>query len=172
MTIVTVERCGGCGYGIGWHDPETKNCPELKTKKFQPQSPPTVGDWREVLGLDAFARILADRPHAPETPQRPRVPARPPQGPQEYAPQAMKLGQAAGRLGWQCQASYWQGADGGQGCALILAKLPRRAVVTWSKSEPDGKTTGWRADLAYVWRIDDRRLPLKVNHTDMAGLLA
>lgn len=108
---------------------------------------------------------------------RPRVPARPPQGPREIAgagggKQASKLGRAAGARGWSVSALYWQGADGTEGCGVWLAKAECRAVALWSRAVADaGKTTGWKADIAYAWRTDVAGFPTKLTHTDLERLI-
>jgi hypothetical protein len=109
---------------------------------------------------------------------RPRVLARAPRTPAEIAGagggrQASKLGRLAISLGWSVSAHYWQGADGPEGCAIRLAKLPLRAVATWSRpAELVGTKAGWKADLAYAWRIDVPRPPMKVTHTDLERLIS
>jgi hypothetical protein len=149
----------------------------LRQGTFRPAEPEVARRDRfgllvPVIERDEPAEVDEVRPHLP-----PRVPARPPQGPHEIAgagggKQGSKLGRAAVALGWRVEARYWMAADGSEGCAVLLAKLPLRAVALWSrKAEAAGTKTGWKAEGAYAWRTDVARFPTKVTHTDLERLI-
>lgn len=129
--------------------------------------------WLQIMRRDAKARREAyEAAHAPYVPPvvlPPLTPARAPVGPAELAAgqgrQALGLGRKAARAGWQVQASYWEAADGVEGCAVRLARGQLRAVATWLRQP--GET--WSADVAYAWRAG--AMPTKVGHMRLLELL-
>lgn len=158
---------------------KTTDAPLLLRQATFRQPEPAVArrDWFGLLVPVVEAKVVPQevdevRPHLP-----PRVPAREPYGPHEVAgagggKQGTKLGRGALALGWQVGARYWQAADGSEGCAVLLAKLPLRAVALWSRpAEHVGKKTGWKAEGAYAWRTDVARFPTKLTHTQLEGLI-
>lgn len=137
--------------------------------------------WREIMRRDALAAREAieeaRRAYEPDVAPPPLVRARPPYGPHEFAggngkKQGTKLGRGAVALGWEAEPLYWRSGYGDEGCAVRLAKGPLRAVATWKrKPEAAGGLTGWAADVAYAWRTDVQRIPIKLTHTQLEGLI-
>lgn len=169
---MTAQHCAGCGYLRVYH--EDDRCPGLKTKTFQVPEPVVEMDWREIMARDMLARerALHPAPYAPPVVLPPRVPARAPLNRGEFATRAVRLGRIAMANGWDLSPWYWMAGDGAEGCAVKLAKLPLRAVVTWErKSGHAGTLTGWTADVAFAWRQDVARVPMKVTHTTLEGLI-
>jgi len=167
--------CAGCGYLRGHHEGEQRQCPGLKTKTFQVPGPIDTADWREIMRRDMAARerALHPEPYVSPVVPPPRVPARPPLNRGEFATRAIRLGSVAMVKGWDLAPWYWTAHDGAEGCAVTFAKGMLRAVATWKRA-PDlaGKLTGWTADVAYAWRQDVARVPMKVTHTTLEGLIA
>lgn len=104
----------------------------------------------------------------------PQVPARPPAGPGELAGyrgrQALGMGRAAAAAGWTLAAYYARAHDGEEMSAIKMLRGALRAVATWTRPAGNiGKSSGWRADVAYGWI--EGSMPQKVNHTDLEGYL-
>jgi hypothetical protein len=167
------DRCAGCGYV------HTGNCPNQRGKYRGPE-PIDTADYREIMARDAAARFAeieaARRPYVRPVVPAPQVPARAVAAPSEIAgyqgKQAVGLGRGAVAAGWTVVAEYWRGHDGGEGCAVKLARPPLRAVATWTRKPGQvGKLSGWSADVAYAWRDDVERVPTKINHTDLERIM-
>jgi len=174
-------RCASCGYLEAYHDLGTLRCPiETADRAGHRGSfkvrPPLAArhPWFGGPPVDRGAKM---EEALPEEVLPPLVPARLPWGPAEYAggdgnKQATKLGRAAAERGWMAQPAYWRSATGDEGCAVQLAKGPLRAVATWKRPVADfGKLTGWKVDCAYAWRVDVARIPTKLTHTELEGLI-
>lgn len=166
-------RCAGCGYV------HTGNCPNQRGR-FRAPEPIDTSDYRVIMARDAARRRAeteeARKPYAPEVTPPPQVLARPVAGPGEIAGyqgrQAVGLGRRAVAAGWQVAAYYARSHDGGEMCAVKLAKPPLRAVATWTRKPGQvGKLSGWSADVAYAWREDVERVPMKINHTDLERIM-
>lgn len=124
---------------------------------------------RIVLGIEDDSRQLV-------IDVRPRVPARPPRSKAEFAgtngKQAVGLGSAAVKRGFQVSPLYWQAGDGAEGCAVKGHRPGFAFVATWIRpAGKSGDTAGWRADVAYGWDPADSRAPTKMTHTDLEGLI-
>lgn len=155
-------------------------CPGLKTGVFRDPPPIDTAEYRQIMARDAAARFAeieaARRPYVRPAISPPQVPARAVAAPCELAgyqgKQAIGLGRRAVAAGWTVAAEYWRGHDGGEGCAVKLAKPPLRAVATWTRKPGQvGKLSGWAADVAYAWREDVERVPMKINHTDLERIM-
>lgn len=155
---------------------EAGKWPTLRRGSFD--SPPqqryaTRPGWGDVL----FPVIEQQKEDVTETPSlSPQVPARPPCDAGEFAAgngrQARGLGRRAAAAGWQVDALYWRSGDGVEGCAVRLAKDRFRAVATWKRpAGQQGSAKGWAADVAYAWRLDARRFPQQVKHSELEGYL-
>lgn len=174
---VHVCSCG-CGAPAWQHSPDVatalwhgKPCPGRRSK--------ASGEWL-LLRRGTYKQaspIATVGPTAPDdVALPPQVPARAPLTPGEYAGyggrQAVGLGRAGVALGWLVTAHYWRAGDGTEGCAVKLSKGPLRAVATWGRSPgKQGSKSGWTADVAYAWRVDVRRAPTKVTHTELLELI-
>ena len=169
-------------------DPKTKvirPCPgkdtQLRHGHLREPEPIDRTLWREIMRRDALAAReaieAARRPYEPDVAPPPLVPARAPRAPHEFAggdgkKQATKLGRGAVALGWSAEPWYWKDGFGNEGCAVRLRRGPLRAVATWKrKAEHAGELTGWAADVAYAWRTDVDRFPMKLTHTQLEGLI-
>jgi hypothetical protein len=182
-----MNHCASCGYGVEWHDLGTKRCPIETANKsgargtWRDPPPPETLTYEQIMKRDALARRAAieeaHRSYVSPVTLAPIVPARPPYGPHEFAGyggrQAVGLGRKAVALGWEVSPWYWLAGDEHEGCALRLGKGPLRAVACWTrKAGNKNPKSGWSADVAYAWRIDIQRIPTKLNHTELEGLIA
>ncbi|MET0916699.1 MAG: hypothetical protein ABWY81_10935 [Jiangellaceae bacterium] len=144
--------------------------------KFRLAPPPERVDWREILARDAAARLAEPESYVAPAVLPPRIPARPCQGPGEIAgwqgKQAVGLGRRAMEAGWTVGAWYWMAGDGSEGCAVRLRRDVLRGVATWKRAAGKvGAKSGWVADVAYAWRSDVSRMPQKVGHVELEGLV-
>ena len=126
--------------------------------------------------MAARERALYPEPYVSPVVPPPRVLARPPLNLGEYAHyrgQAVGLGCKAMAAGWDVSPWYWMAHDGTEGCAVRLAKGPMRAVATWKRPAGMlGSSKGWAVDVAYAWRVDVDRVPMKVTYTRLGELIA
>lgn len=179
-------HCAACGYPRDTHDLGTNRChPATANSKGARgvwRDPPPLDPmlYPDVLRRDAEARRLEfERKHAvyvPEVILPPQVPARAPRDGSEIAgyqgKQGVGLGRRATALGWAAAARYWRSGEGVEGCAVQLARGTLRAVATWSRKAGNvGAKAGWAVDVAYAWRTDVERIPTKLTHTQLEGLI-
>lgn len=172
----TSEYCGGCGYRLAYHG-AAGECPGLKTKRFTEPGPIDRATWREIMRRDMAARFVVEPVHVPVAALPPEVRPREPHHAGEIAGyrgrQAVGLGRRAVELGWEASPWYWRAGTGAEGCAVRLRKDAMRAVATWGRTRGNiGKKSGWAADVAYAWRTDVGRMPTKITHTQLEGLIA
>lgn len=179
-------HCAACGYLFETHDLGSRKCHPLTAnsagRRGTWRAPPPLdhSTWREILARDtAAARAKSDAERAPYVPPvvlPPQVPPRPPMGPGEIAGyqgrQAVGLGRKAVAAGFVVTALYWRAGDGAEGSGVWLAAdNGMRALALWSRKPGSlGKLSGWSADIAYAWRLNDDRMPVQLTHTELEGL--
>lgn len=171
----TGPHCAGCGYRQSFHGVDG-TCPGLKTKRFEEPGPIDRATWREIMRRDRAAANRVEPVHVPVAALPPQVRPREPQHAGEIAgwqgKQAVGFGRKAIAAGWAVEPWYWRAGTGAEGCAVCISKDAARAVATWSRGPGMvGKTSGWATDVAYGWRIDVGRFPMKLTLTELEGLL-
>ncbi len=171
----TGSHCAGCGYRESYHGAKGE-CPGLKTKRFTEPGPIDRTTWREILKRDTAARLAVPVAHVPIAALPTQVPAREPHHLGEIAgyqgKQAVGLGRRAVALGWEASPWYWRAGTGAEGCAVRLRTGVMRAVATWGRARGNiGGKSGWAADVAYAWRTDVGRMPVKLTVTELEGFL-
>lgn len=153
---------------------------QLRHGKYRTPPPVDTASWAEIMQRESAARRAADdelkRPYVPEVVHPPVIAARPPSSADEYAgyrgKQAVGLGRLATAAGWTVEPAYWRAHDETEGCAVRLSKGPLRAVATWTRpAGRRGSRTGWAVDVAYAWRTDVQRFPMKITHTELGKLI-
>lgn len=178
-------HCAACGYPRDTHDPDGRCHPATGDKngrrgKWREPPPVDYSTWEVIIARDARARFAAieeaRKPYEPPVILPPQVVARAPHNAGEVAGyqgrQAVGLGRKARGLGWTVTAEYSRAGDGTEGSYLKLAKGPLRAVATWLRKPGNiGRMSGWSADVAFAWRSDVERFPVRINHTDLEDLI-